>query len=93
MIPRRKEYANEFRELVIKHFLNDDSGHEIAKKMLCSRNTIHSMFAEYKNTKCIGNIFGRGQKRKTTKHIDQAIQRKVKVDRQKSEPSVRQEIA
>ena len=32
MIPRRKEHSNEFRELVIKHFLNGDSEHKIAKK-------------------------------------------------------------
>ena len=92
MVPRRKEHSNEFRELVIKHFLNGDSEHKIAKTMLCSRNTIHSMIVKYKKTKCIANIFGRGRKRKTTKRIDQAIQRKVKVDRQKSAPSVRQEI-
>ena len=54
---------------------------------------MHSILAEYKKTKCIANTFGRGRKRKTTKHIDQAIQRKVKVDRQKSAPSIRQEIA
>ena len=92
MTPRRKEHSNEFRELVIKHFLNGDSEHKIAKKMLRSRNTIHSMIVKYKKTKCIANIFGRGRKRKTTKRIDQAIQRKVKVDRQKSAPSLRQEI-
>ena len=51
------------------------------------------MIAKYKTPKCIANIFGRGQKRKTTKRIDQVIQRKVKVDQQKSPPSVRQEIA
>ena len=39
-------------------------------------------------TKCTANIFGRGRKRKTTKRIDQAIQRKVKVDRQKLAPAV-----
>ena len=31
MIMRRKEHSNEFRELVIKHFLNDDVKHEISK--------------------------------------------------------------
>ena len=92
MIPRRKEHSNEFREFVIKHFLNADSEHEIDKNILCSRNTIHSIIAKYKKTKYDANIFGRGRKRKTTKRIDQAIQRKVKVDRQKSAPSVPQEI-
>ena len=51
------------------------------------------MIAKYKKTKCIANIFGRGRNRNTTKRIDQTIQRKVEVDRQKSAPSVRQEIA
>ena len=77
----------------MKHFLNGDSEHKIAKKMLCSRNTIYSMIVKYKKTKCITNIFGRGRKRKTTKRFDQAIQSKVKVNRQNSAPSVRQEIA
>ena len=93
MIPRIKKHSNEFRELVIKYFLNGDSEHEIAKEMLCSRNTIHYMIAKCQKVKCIANIFGRGRKRKTTKCIDQGIQRKVKVDRQKSAPSVGQKIA
>ena len=73
MIPRRKEHSNEFLELVIKHFLNGDSEHEIDKSMLCSRNNIHSIIAKYKKTKYVANIFGRGRKRKTTQRIDQAM--------------------
>ena len=61
--------------------------------MLCSRSTIHSLISKYQKNKCIANIFGRGRKRKITKRVGQAIQRKVKVDRQKSAPSVRQKIA
>ncbi|CAF1237504.1 unnamed protein product [Rotaria sordida] len=60
--------------------------------MLCSRNTIHSIIVKYKKTKCIGNILGRGRKRKTTICVDKAIQCKIKVDRRKSAPTVRQEI-
>ena len=51
------------------------------------------MIVKYKKTKSIANISGRGRKRKITKRIDQAIQRKVKVDRQKSAPSILQKIA
>ena len=50
------------------------------------------MIAKCQKVKCIANIFGRGRKRKTTKCIDQGIQRKVKVGRQKSAPSVGQKI-
>ncbi|CAF2963140.1 unnamed protein product [Rotaria sp. Silwood2] len=92
MAPKSKERSFEFRELVIKHFRNGDSELDIATKLLCSRNTIHYIIAKYKKTKCIGNIFGRGRKRKTTARIDKTIQRKVKVDRRKSASSVRQEI-
>ncbi|CAF4601995.1 unnamed protein product [Rotaria sp. Silwood2] len=92
MAPKSKERSFEFRELVIKHFRNGDSEHDIATKLLCSRNTIHYIIVKYKKTKCIGNIFGRGRKRKTTARIDKTIQRKVKVDRRKSASSVRQEI-
>ena len=31
--------------------------------------------------KCIGNMIGRGRKRKTTIHTDRIIQRKIKTDR------------
>ncbi|CAF2761239.1 unnamed protein product [Rotaria sp. Silwood2] len=92
MAPTRKEHSNEFRETIVKHFLNGDSEHDIATKMLCSRNTIHSIIVKYKKTKCIGNILGRGRKRKTTIRVDKAIQRKIKVDRRNSAPTVRQEI-
>ncbi|CAF3530152.1 unnamed protein product [Rotaria sp. Silwood1] len=92
MAPTRKEPSNEFRETIVKHFLNGDSEHDIATKMLCSRNTIHSIIVKYKKTKCIGNILDRGRKRKTTIHVDKAIQGKIKVDRRKSAPTVGQEI-
>ena len=43
-----KKHLNEFRELIIKQFLNGDSEHEITRRMLCSRNTLHSMIVKYK---------------------------------------------
>ncbi|CAF2519523.1 unnamed protein product [Rotaria sp. Silwood2] len=92
MAPKTKEHSLEFRELVIKRFQNGDSEYDIAKDLICSRNTIHSIIAKYKKTKCIGNIFGRGRKRKTTSRVDQSIQRKIKQDRRKSASSVRLEI-
>ena len=55
----------------------------------------YNPFYDYQiqKTKCIANIFGRGRQRRTAKRIDQAIQLKVKVNRQKLASSVRQEIS
>ena len=83
MAPKRKEYSDDLRTLVIKHFLNGDSQREIAKKTLLSRETVRSMIKKYKSTKCIGNLFGRGRKRKrkTAATTYRLIQRKLKCDR------------
>ena len=64
MSPARKEHSNDFRELVIKHHLNGDLEQEIASKMLCSRNTIHSMITKYKKTRCIADLAGCGRNEK-----------------------------
>ena len=50
------------------------------------------MIEKLKSTKCIGNLFGRGRRTKTTGIIDRLIQRKVKLDRQKSASPVKAEI-
>ncbi|CAF1068423.1 unnamed protein product [Rotaria magnacalcarata] len=50
------------------------------------------MIKKYKSTKCIGNLFGRGRKRKTTATTDRLIQRKLKCDRRKSTRSVAAEL-
>lgn len=93
MAPRKtKEHSNDLRELVIKHFLNGDVEREIAQKVLISRNTVHSIIAKYKSTKCIANMWGRGRKRKTTANADRVIQRKVKVNRRKSALSIKAEL-
>ena len=42
--------------------------------------------------KSIGNMIGRGRKRKTTIHTDRIIQRKIKTDRRKSSTSVKAEL-
>lgn len=78
---KKKEYSNDLREVVIKHFLNGDSEREIARKVLIPRTSVHYMIEKYKSTKCIENIIGRGRKRKTNTHLDQTIQRKIKVNR------------
>ena len=93
MAPKIEGHSFEFRNSAIKQFLNDDSEHEIAKKeLLRSRNIVYCIIDRYKKTKCIGNIFGRGRKRKTTLRVDKLIQRKVKVNLRKSASSVRQEL-
>ncbi|CAF2385327.1 unnamed protein product [Rotaria sp. Silwood2] len=63
---------------------------EIAAKTLLPRNysSIY-MVDKYKSTKCIGNLFGRGRKRKTTATTDRLIQRKLKYDRRKSASTVK----
>ena len=80
------------RETVIKHYLNGDSERQIAIKMLIPRSSINSIITKYKKTKCIRNILGRGRKRKTSVNVDRIIQRKIKVDRRKSAPSVKVEL-
>jgi transposase len=92
MAPKKKEHSNDLRTLVIKHYLNGDSQREIAKKVLLSRPTVQSIIKKYKNTKCIGNLFGRGRKRKTTATTDRLIQRKLKLDRRKSARIITSEV-
>jgi transposase len=92
MAPKKKEHSNDLRTLVIKHYLNGDSQREIAKKVLLSRPTVQSIIKKYKNTKCLGNLFGRGRKRKTTATTDRLIQRKLKLDRRKSARIITSEV-
>ena len=93
MAPRKKkEYSNDLREVVIKHFLNGDSEREIACKVLIPRSSVNYMITKYKSMKCIGNMIGRGRKRKTTIHTDRIIQRQIKTDRRKSSTSVKGEL-
>jgi transposase len=92
MAPKKKEYSVDLRQTVIKHFLNGDSEHEIAQKVIIPRTSVHYIIDKYKKTKCIRNIIGRGRKRKTTIQLDRVIQRKVKVNRRKSASSVKAEI-
>lgn len=74
MAPRKfREYSNDLRELVIKHFLSGFSERDIAQKVLIPRTSVHYIISKYKSTKCIGNIIGRGRKRKTTAHVDRSI--------------------
>ncbi|CAF4494487.1 unnamed protein product [Rotaria socialis] len=89
---KRKEFSHDLREVVIKRYLNGDSERDIARDLLISRNTVHYMIAKYKSTKCIGNLIGRGRKRKTTAHVDRVIQRKIKTNRRKSAMAVKIEL-
>ena len=93
MAPRKKkEYSNDLREVIIKHFLNEDSEREIACKVLIPGSSVNYMITKYKSMKCIGNMIGRSRKRKTTIHTDRIIQRKIKTDRPKSSTSVKAEL-
>ena len=42
--------------------------------------------------KCIGNLMGRGRRRKTSTHTDRIFQQKVKTNRRKSVASVKAEL-
>ena len=92
MAPRKKkEYSNNLG-VVIKHFLNGDSEREIACEVLIPRSSVNYMITKYKSMKCIGNMIGRGRKRKTIIYTDRIIQRKIKTDRRKSSTSVKAEL-
>ncbi|CAF3441802.1 unnamed protein product [Rotaria socialis] len=71
----KKEHSNDLRTLVIKHYQNDKSPREIAAKTLLPRSSVQYIVDKYKSTKCIGNLFGRDRKRKTTARADRLIQR------------------
>ena len=92
MVPKKKEHKNDLRNLVIQHYQNDDSQREIAAKTLLRRTAVQYMIEKYKSTKCRGNLFERGRRRKTTATTDRLIQRKVKLDRRKSASAVTVEI-
>ena len=90
MAPRKKkEYSNDLRQVVIKHFLNGDSEREIACKVLIPHSSVNYMITKYKSMKYIGNMIGRGRKRKTTIHTDRITQL---TDRRKSSTSVKAEL-
>ena len=80
------------RETVTKHYLNGDSKRQIATKMLIPHSSINSIIIKYRKTKCIGNILDQDRQRKTSANVDQIIQRKIKTDRRKSAPSMKDEL-
>ena len=53
---------------------------------------MQSITKKYKNTKCIGNLFGRGCKRKTIPTKEPLIQRKLRFDQRKSARTVTSEL-
>ena len=88
----KKKYSYDLRERVIKHYLDGDLVCKISQKVLILRDSVHYMIVNYELTKCIGNIIDRRQKRQTTTHTDSAVQRKIKIDGQKSAPSIIAEL-
>ena len=58
MVPKKKEYPVDLGQTVIKHYLNDDSEHEIVHKLIIPRTSIHYIIDKCKKTKCIQNIIG-----------------------------------
>ena len=64
----------------------------MATKTLVPRETMRDIINKYKKTKCIGNLFGRGRKRKTTITTNRTIQRTLKKDRRTLAEKVAGEI-
>ena len=89
MAPKKNEYPVHLRQIVIKHVLNGHSEHQIARKLIIPRTSVHYIIDKYKKTKCLQNIIGRDRKCKTTGYLDRGIQRKIKADRRKSASSVK----
>ena len=87
-----KEYSNDLRNLVIKHFLSGFSDRDITHKVLIRRKSIRYIISKYKSTKCIRNIIGRGRKTKTTAHVDRSIGRKIMVNRRISSTRIKAEL-
>ena len=60
--------------------------------MLISCETVRYIVRKYKTTKCISNLFGCGQKRKSSAVIDGMIRRKIKPNRGMSVHTVKAKI-
>ena len=89
MALKKKEHSNDLRTLVIRHYRNGDSLSEITAKTLLSRSAVQYVIDKYKSTKCFGNLYGCGHKRKTRTTTNRLIQRKLKLDRRKSASTVK----
>ena len=92
MAPRKKHHSKELRSLIVKHHQNGDSHLEVSSKVLLPRETILYIVRKYKETKCIGNVFGRVRKRKTTATMDRLIVCRIKSNRRSSAHKVKTEI-
>jgi hypothetical protein len=92
MAPKKEEYSNDLRTLVIKHFQNGDSQWETAAKTLLPRETVRYILNEYKRTKYIGTLFDRGRKRITTATSYRLIQRMLKEEQRILAVKVRTEV-
>ena len=92
MVPKKKEHSHDLRSLVIKHYQKWGFSRQISTKVLLPRETIRYIIRKYKETKYIGNVFGRGRKRKTTAVTDRLVIRKIKSNRHLSAHKVKAEI-
>ena len=58
MTLKKKEYLIDLRQTVIKHYVNGDSEHEIARKLIVPRTSVHYIIDKYKKIKYVQNIIG-----------------------------------
>ena len=92
MAPKKKDHSNNHRSLVIEHYQNEDSQREVSTKLLLPREAIRYITRRYKETKCIGDVFGRVRKRKTSAATDRLIICKIKSNRRLSVHKVKTEF-
>ena len=86
---KKKEYSNDLPALVVKNHLDDSSEREIAQEMLIRHTSVPYIIAKHKFTKCIGNISGRGRKRKIVIRVDRCIRRKIMANRRISSSQIK----
>ena len=92
MAPRKKDHSKDLRSLIVKHHQNRDSHLEVSSNVLFPPETIRYIVRKYKETKCIGNVFGCVRKRKTADATDRLIVCKIKSNRRLSAHKVKTKI-
>ena len=89
----KKEYSEDLRNLVIKHYRDSKSLAVIDQLLYMPKSSVHLIVEKFKKMKTVKNIgLPRGTKRKTTKEIDNAIIDKIQHDRKKPSRLIQKDI-
>ena len=89
---KKKEYSDNQRQTVVKYFLNGDSEHEIARKMIIPPTSIDYVIAKYKKQNVFRILSVEIVNERWLCSLDRVMERKVNVDQRKSASSVKAEI-